>query len=152
MAIRTFCTTLCAALATMAAAPASAFDLPSGMDPAAVAAVAPGSDAQRDTLAPRQPAGHVVLDANAFVDMTGKPVMLAPAPALPGIDSGTDSIARFWHSGIGGMALRPNGLEAGPSLSTAAPAPDSGNLPLLGAAAIALLVAQLRRSQRPTVR
>lgn len=141
MAIRTFCTTLCAALATVAAAPATAFDLPSGTSPAAVTTA---------TLEPRQPGGHVVLDTNAFVDLTGKPVMLAPA-ALPALDSGTDALAQFWQAGIGGMALRSNVLETGPSLTAPGPAPETGNLPLLGAAAIALLVAQLRRSQRPTV-
>jgi hypothetical protein len=150
MAINTFCTTLCAALVTLAAAPALAFDLAPEPAPAnaATAAVAiTGGDAYRSGPAARQGAGAMVFDTTTFGDMADRPLMLAPA-ALPGTEGGNDANAQSWLTSPGGLALRLNGPEA----SQPVPASETRNLPLLGAAAIALLLAQLRRSQRPAVR
>jgi hypothetical protein len=146
MAINTFCSTLCATLVTLAAAPALAFDLPAGPATAAephitTIATTTTGEAYRNTLASRQPAAHMVLDATPFAGtLTTEP--------LPATGGGNDVTAQFWQMGAGAMALRPYG----PDESQSVPLPETGNLPLLGAAAVALLVAQLRRSRRPAVR
>jgi hypothetical protein len=123
MAIRIFCTTFCTALAigatAGAAAPALAFDL-----------AAASSPAQADA-AQRQPAEIISVEPSAF----GKPA----APAGPMAADG--SLAQLIH---GGATELPAQLY-----SEAPQAPEQNSLPLLGAAAIALLVAQLRRSRRP---
>ncbi|GGX88192.1 hypothetical protein GJV26_10950 [Massilia dura] len=140
MAIGTFCTTLCTALATLAAVPAWA----SGPAPAPHAAIAATTgDAYRNLVTPRQFAERTVLDTTTF-DLAGRPAMLVP-PALPGTDGSADPVTQFWQTATGGTASHPYGPEE------LQPAPETGNLPLLGAAAIALLVAQLRRSRWPTV-
>lgn len=149
MAINTFCSTLCATLVTLAAAPALAFDLPAGPAPAAatnnatiatIATITTG-EAYRNAPAPRQPAGHMVLDASPFAGTL-------TAETLPAAGAGSDVTAQFWQTGAGSIALRPYATEE----SQPVPLPETGNLPLLGAAAVALLVAQLRRSRRPAVR
>ncbi len=139
MAIGTFRTTLCTALATLAAVPAWA----SGPAPAPHAAAAATGDAYRNLATPRQFAERTVFDTNTF-DLAGRPAMLA-APALPGTDGSADPVTQFWQTATGGTASRPYAPEE------LQPAPETGNLPLLGAAAIALLVAQLRRSRWPAV-
>jgi hypothetical protein len=83
----------------------------------------------------------MVLDANPFAGTL-------TTETLPATGGGNDVTAQFWQTGTGGMALRPYG----PDESQSVPLPETGNLPLLGAAAVALLVAQLRRSRRPAVR
>jgi hypothetical protein len=137
MAINTFCTTFCAALFTLAAAPAMAFVIPP--ETRQDAATTTGGEAYRKHAAFSQRAGHLVLDAGTSAGML-------TTEALPG--SGNDAMAQFWQPGAGGMAVRPLNQEE----SQPVPLPETGNLPLLGAAGVALLVAQLRRSRRPAVR
>jgi hypothetical protein len=136
MAINTFCTAFCAALFTLAAAPAMAFVMPP--ETRQDAATTTGGEAYRNPSAFSQPAGHLVLDAGTSAGML-------TTEALPG--SGNDAMAQFWQPG-GGMPVRPVNQEE----SQPVPLPETGNLPLLGAAGVALLVAQLRRSRRPAVR
>jgi hypothetical protein len=125
MTIRTFRTTFCAALATMAALPAMAYDQQPAPGPAAAGTTA---------IAAPQATGTEWFDSASF----SKPVTLAPAA--------DGAIIPYQHGAD--LAARP--LAAGESQPASISEP--GNLPLLGAAGIALLIAQLRRSRRPTVR
>ena len=119
MAIRIFCTTFFTALATWTAAPALAFDLAAASPPA-----------QADA-AQHQPAEIISLETSVFA-----------TPAASAVTAAGDSpLAQFAHDG-------PTELT-GRSYSQGHPAAEPGSLPLLGAAAIALLVAQLRRSRHP---
>jgi hypothetical protein len=125
MAIGTFRTTFCAALATLAALPALASSQPPAPGPAAAGTTA---------IAAQQAAATEWFDSASC----SKPVTLAPAAdgALLPYQHGAD------------LAVRPSAAGESQPASMSEP----GNLPLLGAAGIALLIAQLRRSRRPTVR
>lgn len=153
MAIRNFYTTLCptlAALATalttaLATAPACAFDIVPGTQPAMIAtASGPASPPPQSTPA-------VLFATDAAIGIAAKPAELAQ-PALTGA---TDPIAPlgttdayFGQSVAGDTATRLVGLRDGENMVSM---PEPGNLPLLGVAAIALLLAQLRRSRRPAI-
>jgi len=135
MAIRTFCTTFCTVLATLSALPATAFEMLPDTSPA-TAGIATAGNTNRGNAAAPQAAGRVLFESDAPIGMTG---------ADQGSASLLNQTGTYVGELIGGdMANRPHAL--------AASEPEPGNLPLLGAAAIALLVAQLRRSRRPAVR
>ncbi|WP_338770189.1 hypothetical protein [Massilia sp. METH4] len=118
MAIKTFCTTFCTALATLASA-------------SALAMAPGGGEAPADPAVP-----HIVLsETNAF----GKPA------ALAGLDAGNSLVTQLIYGASGDIALPADSPAQAASVS------EPANLPLLAAAGIALLVAQLQRSRRPTL-
>ncbi|QBE63308.1 hypothetical protein [Pseudoduganella lutea] len=130
MAIRTFCTTFCTVLATLSALPATAFEMLPETSPVTAGI------ANRGNAAAPHAAGRVLFESDAPIGMTGP-------------DQGSTSLLNQTGTYVGGLvagdiAYRPHALTTSE--------PEQGNLPLLGAAAIALLVAQLRRSRRPAVR
>lgn len=138
MAIRTFCTTLCAALATLAAASTPAFALMPDANPTAAGTTIAG-EANHGTT--RQAASRLVFETDAPIGMAGTDQGL---PAAGSVSLLSQTGAYFGELITGDIAYRPH--TQGQS------EPEPGNLPLLGAAGVALLIAQLRRSRRPAVR
>lgn len=140
MAIRTFCTTLCAALATLAAASTPAFAMLPETHPATAGFMAAGAPGHGNGT-PQQAASRLVFETDAPIGMAGTD-QGAPAPGSVSLLNQTGTY--FGELLSGDLAYRPH--PQGQS------EPEPGSLPLLGAAGVALLIAQLRRSRRPAVR
>ena len=141
MAISTFCTRLCTALAMLAAVPAPAFAILQDAGPAN-AGFATARDGGHD--AAQQPApSRLLFETDAPIGMAGTDQ--ASGPQAAGSVSLFNQTGSYFGDLIGGdIAFRPT-LQGQSE-------PEPGSLPLLGAAGVALLIAQLRRSRRPAVR
>ncbi|MBB3222900.1 hypothetical protein [Pseudoduganella umbonata] len=141
MAISTFCTTLCA-LTMLAAVPAPAFALLQDAGPVTTSTTT-ARDAGHNHATPQQGGSRLLFETDAPIGMAGTDQV--PAAQAPGSVSLFNQTGTYFGELIGGdIAFRP--AAEGQS------EPEPVSLPLLGAAGVALLIAQLRRSRRPAVR
>ena len=140
MAIKNFCTTLCAGITILAAAPAFALLQDAGPAPAGST---PAREAGHSKTASEPASSRLLFETDAPIGMAG-PDHANGAPAPGSVSLFNQTGAYFGDLMSGDMAFRP--ATQGQS------EPEPVNLPLLGAAGVALLIAQLRRSRRPAVR
>lgn len=141
MALRTFCTTLCTALATLAAS-APAIAIVPDASQAATGITAVGENA-RNNAAPQQASSRLLFESDAPIGMAGTDAANG-APATGSVSLLNQTGTYFGDLIAGDIAYRPHAQGVSE--------PEPVSLPLLGAAGVALLIAQLRRSRRPAVR
>jgi hypothetical protein len=141
MAFNTFCTTFCAALATLAAsAPAIAIVPDAGPATTGITAAREGA---RTDAASQQVSSRLLFESDAPIGMAGTDAANG-APATGSMSLLNQTGTYFGDLIAGDIAYRPHAQGASE--------PEPVSLPLLGAAGVALLIAQLRRSRRPAVR